>query len=483
MAGQTIGSMNIKVGFDGSDARNGLVDLIQQVEQFSSSLTNIGSSLLAGVSLTGLVSQMKDLVKFSVEFGQKLDAASARMADGFGKLTVNTADLAVLAAKTGVDIENLADSMSRLGEAGLDVTEAMNLAEMASHSDNLFGGSGKGAEAFAEALSKLRGELTASNSTLKFFENRGVNVFERLAEQLGVTVEKAKELSRLGEISGLDAETALVAAKSTTRERVKHNSFFVSDADIEAAGYMDTSGPSSKELADIRSGLQKSRLAGFADMFSKAMETEADKLASTIAALGREIEEASGLIDPKSVKNLEVMRNYQQTLIDRADDLMEEKWTSQIDAIEAEIATQKKFEEQLRRSQESAFRSVATTLETLALDWQQAQEKLSAAMMAGDQLGANVANRSLGKLAAGLLTGIPEVHQADPFAGVSLAGSQQAYRDSIMSQFPPEVRSVQDRMADALDRIEETSREQLQLEEEALRALQGQGGPKLAHML
>jgi len=436
MAGPSVGNLHIKVGFDGSDAKKGLTDLVQELEQFSSGLTNIGSSLLAGLSLTGLVSQMKDLVKFSVEFGQKLDAAAARMADGFGKLTVNTTDLAVLAAKTGVEIESLADSMAKFGEAGLNVAEAMNLAEMASHNDNLFGGSGKGAKAFAEALSSLRGELTASNSMLNMFENRGVNVFEQLAEQLGVTVEKAKELSRLGDISGLDAATALVAAKSSTRERVKidfFGRFFASDADIEAAGYMETSGPSNKEVAEIRSGLQKSRLAGFADTFSKAMETEGERLASTIAALGREIEGASGLMDPESVKNLAVMRDYQQTLIDRADDLMEEKWTSQIDAIEAEIANQKKFEEQqqklaeeLRKSQENAFRSVATSLETLALDWQQAQEKLSAAMAAGDQFGAAVANRSLGKLAAGLLNGIPEVNQAGPFAGVSLAGSQQA---------------------------------------------------------
>jgi len=71
----------------------------------------------------------------------------------------------------------------------------------------------------------------------------------------------------------------------------------------------------------------------------------------------------------------------------------------------------------------------------------------------------------------------------DPFAGVSLAGSQEAYRDTIRSMFPPEQLSIQERMAEGIEEMNRKSDEELAIQEEVLRVMQGQAGPRLAHLV
>jgi len=490
LAGKSVGNLSIGVSLDAGDAQKGLTDLIQQVGQFSSSLTNIGSSLLAGLSFTGLVSQMKDLVKFSVEFGKRLEAAGATVADSFGSIATATGDLTALTMKTGVSIEQLAGSLGKLGEAGLNWEEAVNLIDNASHNDDLFGGKGKSAEAFGETLGKLRTQLVVTAADLNKFQSRKVDVYGTLAAQLGVSAEEARKLVDQGKVSGLDAAAALTGAKSTTRERQQSKGWFTSDADVEAAGYLDVAGPTASELGSIRKHLQASRLQGLASMFAEEMKTAEERLAELIQNIDREIAASIGVDGGEVIANVEMIKRYRQSLMEKLDDLENEKAFEQLDAVERQIAEQKKSQEEIDRAMRESraklaadIRSVSTGIEILLADLEGGMEALAAASAAGTAEEVEVEARKMGRLAKSILNSTPEFQTFSPLADNLVSGSAAEHRALVEAQFPPEQRSIQQRLQEGIDKMAKDGEEQLRIERESLEALKSIRMPSKAAML
>ena len=78
---------------------------------------------------------------------------------------------------------------------------------------------------------------------------------------------------------------------------------------------------------------------------------------------------------------------------------------------------------------------------------------------------------------------VPEIKQEDPFAGVSLSGSQEDYRDRIASQYPPQVLSLQERAALGIENLLEEQQKQTELDREIMRIMGGINGPRLAQIL
>jgi tape measure domain-containing protein len=528
--------MNIRVGFDGSDASEGLAKLTNDLEKFGSNTESvfekfakisdtIGSFSSALNSVAGL-GGLTALAGKLIDIGTAFSTMTANLSASFGSIGNFGYEVAISANEAGISIDQLSNSIIQLGRNGLSMESALRAIENISKIDFKFGGAGKGAEFLVNVMQELAGSFKSNDESLQALQARGVDVFGKIAEQMGITADKVRELSKAGKLSAVESQVGIQGALENSPASGSAGSGFASDGTIvgdfnalygglkrfivpkksvfEMAGsdqgaWEDFAKLTAEEEAALQKRLDEIRRTNFvtdsfnklAKKFNAEMVTETEKLQELIDNLETGIASAAGLnLDPAAQKNLETIRNYQKMLQEKLADAEQEKAFAQIDAIESQIEEQKKAaqeqEKLMREAQqrwETSFMSVATESEKLSYNMANGMRKLQEAMASGDQFQTAVEERKIGKMAAGLLNGIPEVKQVDPFAGVSLAGSQEAYRDRIMSQFPPEVRSVQDRMAEALDKIEETSREQLQLEEEALKALQGQGGPKLARML
>lgn len=488
MAGESIGNLVIKTVFDGNSASAGVDRLIGKMEELANQskmtqkiLGAFGLGMISGADEA--IGKLIDLGKWAIEFGKRMEGVSATIVDHFGRVNDSFDQLAMLSFRTGQSVEDLAQKLGELGDVGLSFEAAVNLARGASLLDDKFGGVGKGMEAFNKALLELQKTAFANDKLLESFENRGVKVFEHLAEQLGVSVEKAKELSKMGEISSIDAQVALAASKMTTS--TKHNE--VATWGDETSGYMDFAPPDAAELEALREGLAKARLEKLAVAAANALETPAQKFDKQMKDLAAEIESASKLTDAESMKNLQTLRDLQSKMLTDKEKIETEKTIAE--AASALDEANREAEEFIKaaadsfKKWESEFLSVATASEAFAYKIQQQIEAMTTAQQAGDAFGYDVAQRRMGKMALDIANRVPEVKQIDPFAGVSLAGSQEAYRDRIMSQFPPEKLSLQERLAEGIREMNETSAAELEAIQELARIMGGQNGPKLAHMV
>lgn len=500
--GKSVGSLSIGVELDAAKAQQGMANLAAEAQSLASSVGSLGKifagSFAAGFgvsSVTNMVAELgaklADLAKWSFELEGRMKAVAVTIKDAFGKDP--GWDIAKLAGETGMTLEEVADRMKGAREAGLNYEDSKASIRAGMSFDNLFGGVGEATKGITAMVAKMNTEFSVTTKELESLENRGVKVFEALAESMKLPIDRVKELAELGKISALDAAAAAQAAfNSKGKDPGTHDSFAgrlgaLSSPD-DTSGYGEFAPADlAAETARLREQFQTQRLAGFATLYAKELETPAERMNTLINNLTKEIEDAAGVTDAAALQNLQVLKDYRDKLAADLDKMAIDEMATEvqrgIDEQQRRLEEINRDAEESFRRWESSFLSVATESESLAYKLKQQMEALSNAQDSGDQFEAAVARRRLGKLGASLLANVPEVRQVDPFAGVSLAGSQEAYQDTIRSMFPPEQLSIQERMAEGIEEMNRKSEEELAIQEDVLRALQGQAGPRLARIL
>ena len=356
MAGKSIGKLSIGVDLDADKAQQGLATLSAEVRSLGSSITNMGknfaSSFTAGFgvgSLSQIVSdlgtKLAELVKYTYEFQTKMEAASLKLKDAFS-VGFSQDGLKNLMAQTGLEIDELAARLEKLGNLGSGRESAGQIVRGAQIMDPKFGGDGKSQEALIKTLEKLRSQFTASDKDLESFARRGYKVYEQLAQVLGVSADEAERLAKAGKVGAGDAAAALKGAYiRNAREAAGYT--------VGSSGGMEGIGVTEKSKAEIAAEVkadqervagevQRQRLLDFAKDAAEKLKTESDRLVEEIAGIAGEIERSAKLSDPKSLESLDTLKKYQESLKDKLADLVNSEWMKQIDQISADFEKQEK---------------------------------------------------------------------------------------------------------------------------------------------
>jgi len=453
--------MNIKVGFDGSDASEGLAKLTNDLSKFGSDTEKYFEKFN---QLGKLIGSIGSGGGFSI-------AAIAGITAAIGKTVLDAARLSVEFEKAGHNVENLKKQMDQLaakdhdwGQMGV-VGKASSAPGMAY--DGLVSGLAmaiKGLGEFADQLTGLGGFLDNFYKEMGNLSRGDIGPISALINSLG-----GRGLN--------DWSDNLVGAKSQTdreNDRVKQAEVLAREK-RQGGERQDFE----KGMEDLRKSLTTVTMTE-EEKFRNSID-ELDKVIKDVFSRreGADFRDVAGLAQRRKQQLIDEQQQKLADAAKRAADEQQKLADAQMKAAE-EAA---KAAERLAQELDNLVSSVRTPSEQFSSSLQELSNLFNQAVASGDQTRAEVYNRKIGKLGAGLLAGVPEFTNPDPFAGVSLAGSQEAYRDSIRSQFPPEALSVQERMATAIDEMNRKSEEELAIQEEVLRVLQGQGGPKLAHML
>ena len=220
------------------------------------------------------------------------------------------------------------------------------------------------------------------------------------------------------------------------------------------------------------------------------MKTAEERLAELIQNIDREIAASIGVDGGEVIANVEMIKRYRQSLMEKLDDLENEKAFEQLDAVERQIAEQKKSQEEIDRAMRESraklaadIRSVSTGIEILLADLEGGMEALAAASAAGAAEEVEVEARKMGRLAKSILNSTPEFQTFSPLADNLVSGSAAEHRALVEAQFPPEQRSIQQRLQEGIDKMAKDGEEQLRIERESLEALKSIRMPSKATML
>ena len=456
-----VGNLNIKVGFDGSAAAAGLAQLTNDLAEFGSDtekyfekfnklgqmIGSLGSG--GGFGLAGFVAIGAAVTKFATETAK----AAAKWE------TIQRS--AEAAAAHSSELAQRESEYSNMGPIG----KAMALPGAAL--SGLTSGAGKalaGLTSQSETLKDTTKDMAGGVFNPGVYLDRGLKTATAVGEGDIGPISALAQWDPTGILKGLNDLSDMLVGADTTDQKM---------LDAEAKRAQRAFLVESQKYWAIETARLNSIVA------------EADQIANPLTRFEQQVKKFQDEIDnmPMIVGREGMMAKLQAAIdklgIDKEIDdaaILLDKANNAAEEFAREAAESfKKWE--------SEFLSVATESESFAYKLQQQLGNLADSKALGDDFGASVAERRIGKMGAGLLAKTPEFTNPDPFAGVSLAGSQEAYRDSIRSQFPPEALSVQERMATAIDEMNRKSEEELSIQEEVLRVLQGQGGPKLAHML
>lgn|GEM_PF-6258272 len=356
MAGKSIGKLSIGVDLDAGKAQQGLATLSAEVNALGSAITNMGknfaSSFAAGFGVGSLLqivsdlgSKLADITKWAAEFKGRMDTVSISLKDAFD-IDISKTGLAKLAMQTGQTLEQLGGLYGKMADVGLGFDLGKSLMSGAAGFDSKFGGVGKAAEFTLDMLAKLRKEFNASDKDIQVFENRGVKVYERLGQMLGVSAEKARELAKAGKVSAADAASALTAVmvqKGRDYEQARRGeSDGMEGFGMEQLSAAQMEAQAKNDMAQITSNIRAGRFANFAGEAAKKLESEADKLAAEISGLVAELAKQPNVNDPKAIAERKTLEGYLGVLKDKFADLVNSEWMGQADQISADFEKQEK---------------------------------------------------------------------------------------------------------------------------------------------
>ena len=534
-----VGNIAIRATFDGSQAAQGLGQLTGDLAKFGNDteknmakFQELGASFGAiGNTLAGFA---KSLTNFSGLWSKLTNVGGLLKSIGeFGQMSKVIGDVHNASTITGAAVQDLAKSFGKISSAGAFSGLAGGVKNIASQTVEA-GGAWQKFGALATAAGGLAmkalpyaavaGIAAAAVKAGAALYNMGVeankaystveNIRKRQSEVKDLR-ESTKESGPIGKAGGVisaawEVGTAWLAELSAGAlnlvEQLTGVGAWLDSIKQKLLNMLPSWMRESDETSKAKAEAKKiSELNADADKATAGWKSQLEGRLTKVEQLRKQWQEIEARIQeemrrPVGAPNMEMIQtgrklqaglfeDYQKELADQAEKAAEaerkrlEEQERQAQALRDQQEKVAKSMQEAFQKWESDFLSVATESESMAYSLKKQFDEMAAAQFNGDQFGAAVASRRIGKLGAGLLSGVPEFTNPDPFAGVSLAGSQEAYRDSIRSQFPPEALSVQERMATAIDEMNRKSEEELAIQEEVLRVLQGQGGPKLAHML
>lgn len=457
-----IGNLNIRVGFNGSEATKGLADLSNELAKFGNDTEKHFEKFN---KLGQLIGSLGSGGGFSL-------AAIAGIGVGIAKMVGNAAKLAVEFEKAGHSADSLKAQMDEIARKNLEW--------------NQMGVIGKTTSIGGEATDSLMGSLANAIKGLGEFADHlmGISpVLDDLRMRLG-------EIGRgeAGPISGIldmipglkslnDWSDKLVGAQTLDEKRAAK----AAQADViareKAAG---------KERQLFESNMEKLR-----ETLSSSTMTAEEKFQKELEDLlkiqqqvfsrgeGRQFADVAMLAEKRRQQLIQEQADKQAELAKKQQEEQQRLIDEQKKLADAAAAAAKKLADEL----ESLVNSVRTPSESFSNSLMNLQQSLAEAVAAGDATRMAVYQRKIGQLGAGILSNVPEVRHVDPFAGVSLAGTNQAYQDIIRSLNPPEERSVQERLAEGIEEMNRKSEEDLQIQQEIYRILSGQQGARVAHLI
>jgi 2C-methyl-D-erythritol 2,4-cyclodiphosphate synthase len=431
MAGESIGNLVIKTVFDGNEANAG-------VDRLSEKITKLGDDSEKQFSK---FRKLGEMIGNLGKGGGLQIAIGAGVISGIGKLTADATRMAIELEKAAHNAESLQAAAEKIK---FDKMEWDKLGVIGKSAEL----PGQTYEAFSSSLghviknlAEFADQLTGLSS---YLDERYKDKTELASGSMGPITAMARALG-LGKLE--DWSNRVVGAETVDERRAR---------EAKQADVLAQQKKMGAERQKFESDMEKMR-----DQLSKQLETPDDRT-------NKEIEELTKLIREIASKPggggfgdvVGLARRRQQQLLQEKADREIEQQARLAEAAKRQADEQARIQEQQQRAAEKAAEDAQRLID--------AQNREQERQM-------DMVRRAVDR--------VPEVKQIDPFAGVSLAGSQEAYRDRIMSQFPPEVLSVQERVAIGVENLLDEQRKQFEMDQEILRALQAPNGPKLAHML
>lgn len=268
--------------------------MLQKIPALKGGLVGVGAALGAIVATGKLVkSTLDSITEKAGESASQFEKVSVKLSTiskNFGGEGANgfTAALMDAAANGVTPLEQLTDAAGQLMVAfkGNQV-EALKWTKIL---DDVSAGTGKSASTLADMIAKFaaKGGLVDSKS-INQFANYGLPIYEKLAEALGVSVEKTRELAKQGNIT---AETFLRAAEAAAKI---HEGASGALSSLTTQGAKDTM-LANKQLAYQQAGLGKNAvLKDYYD--TKAAEYNARYLDFNNQAAMQGVGELAGTID------------------------------------------------------------------------------------------------------------------------------------------------------------------------------------------
>ena len=462
MAGNTVGNLNIKVGFDGSAATKGLADLTNNLSKFGSDTEKYFEKF----------NQLGQLIGALGSGGGFSIAAITGITAAIGKTVVDAGRLAVEFEKAGHNADTLKKHMDDLAAKNREWQGMGVVGKATSIGGEAYGGLTGSLGQAIKGLGEFIDQLTGVGSALDGLRGRFQEMAAGQAGPISGVLDAIPGLKQLN-----DWSDKLVGAKTLDEQRAAR----ANQADVLAREKAKGA-----DRQKYETGLEELRKS-----LTTSTQTDEEKFRSSIEELDKVIKDVFSRRE--GAQFLDVAALAQK----RKNQLIADQQEKAAEAARKLAAEQEKLAEDQRRAAEAAAKAaeqMAKELENLASSVRTPSEQFTASMAeftnlmhesmaAGDQVRTEVYRRKIGKLGASLMANVPEFRQVDPFAGVSLAGSQEAYRDTIRSMFPPEQLSIQERMAEGIEEMNRKSDEELAIQEEVLRVMQGQAGPRLAHLV
>ena len=428
--GNTVGSLNIKVGFDGSEAAKGLADLTNNLGKFGNDAE-------------------KNLEKF-----YKLGDALKVFAAGFGALKLADSIIGSI-SKLASDSSRAAvqwEAIQRTSEAA-----AENAKRMAEEAKNwsVSGPAGK--------MEGLMGKLWDS-------------LTERTGRGIANTA-KAVDDAAPGYMDNVRKQAIAYGRGDTGVFEALWNSL---------AGRTNTT--ADRSFANHMEGVDLFESEKVSDTMA-ALSLELDGIIRPAGAAAQQIERFNRLIDalPHEMEGVGVegVRDKLFAAIDKV------RIDEEIAKAGAELDQINKEAEDAAAKWAQAFEEVGTVAEKFHYNAAKLASELEQAQMNSDALGAEVAKRRLGKLYEQIMAAAPPLEKpVDPIAKVSLFGSQEAYRDNLQAKWLADNwdqlddrRTDQEKFAEGLKELTKQGATQLEQGEKMIQIMQGQQGAKLAHLI
>ncbi len=213
--------------------------------EFASQLSMVGSFVIQVVSK--ILEGIETVGRFGAAFLKAaIDANDFKQdIEGTFDTTFGTAapdalrSLGVIADRTGMKIEDAADMMTHLGDAGFKLSEVNNIMAAAGDVSQHFGGGEKGqtaAKNLTDIIEKMRTLDKVSSKDIVGLQKAGINpdeLLKTIAETKHVTQEGAQQLLEAGEVGGTEAIDAVL---NTVQRTIDKGGKLGDNAIAQAAG-------------------------------------------------------------------------------------------------------------------------------------------------------------------------------------------------------------------------------------------------------
>lgn len=199
MTGGNLADLNIRITSNLAQIQGSLGGIQGQLNTLGSRMKSALNFTAVSLGLTGIVSTLKELVSIGVKYDANMEQTKIAFDRLFGKDSQKMLqDITSLAEATPFEFPELADAAARLKAFNFEASAIPSILIAAGDASSAMGKGTEGMNRIITALSQIQAKGKVSAEEMNQLAEVGINGFKYIADSMGISEAKARQMAEKG---------------------------------------------------------------------------------------------------------------------------------------------------------------------------------------------------------------------------------------------------------------------------------------------